>query len=118
MIVGIGTDIIEIDRFASWRSRPYKQLRRIFSHDEIGYALSNPTKAAERFAARFAAREALYKASFGIIKSLPFLSLCAQVSFSGQPARLIFAPLAGYTVHASWSHNESHTVAFVIIEKI
>lgn len=82
MVLGIGIDAVEIERFVSWTARSHKQLQRIFSPEEITYCLQTPVKSAERFAARFAAREALYKA-FGVWQSdhtVPFLTLCKAVT--------------------------------------
>src|SRR5437660_10642865 len=78
MILGIGVDTVDIQRFALWNSYSRKKLLRIFSPQEIDYCLSNQQKSAERFAARFAAREALYKAlSYAYPhKKIPFLTLC------------------------------------------
>ena len=59
---GLGIDIVEINRFKDWYTKPKKELERIFSGEEIDYCLENKEKSAERFAARFAAREAFFKA--------------------------------------------------------
>lgn len=92
MIVGIGIDLVEIKRFAHWYKRPEKELLRLFSPEEIIYCLSNQTKSAERFAARFAAREACYKALCNIVpqNSLPFLKFCRAMRIeSKKPPQLI-----------------------------
>jgi holo-[acyl-carrier protein] synthase len=62
MIVGIGTDLAEVDRIAESIERfGDRFLNRIYSERERQYSLrkANP---AERFAARFAAKEAGMKA--------------------------------------------------------
>ena len=64
MIVGIGIDSVEINRFKNWKTYQYVKLRRIFSENEIAYCLAAPTKIDERFALRFAAREA-FLSSYG-----------------------------------------------------
>src|SRR5947209_6680335 len=80
MIVGVGIDSVEIERFTHWHQRPHKQLTRVFSTSEIRYCLSVSSKSAERFAARFAAKEAFYKAVHGIISTkLPLLGVCSHV---------------------------------------
>ena len=50
MILGVGIDAVEIARFADWHTKSDKQLRRIFSEEEMAYCLSVPAKTAERFA--------------------------------------------------------------------
>lgn len=62
MIQAIGLDAVEIERFAHWHTFSCSQLERIFSSEEIAYCLSIPALSAQRFAARFAAREAFFKA--------------------------------------------------------
>ncbi len=92
MIVGIGIDSVEIKRFAHWHERPEKELLRLFSPEEITYCLSNQTKNAERFAVRFAAREACYKAVCNILPqdSVPFLKFCKAMRIkSKKPPQLI-----------------------------
>lgn len=58
----VGIDIVEVNRFASFNVYKRQTLLRIFSAEEITYALSNTTKYSERFAVRFAAKEAFLKA--------------------------------------------------------
>jgi len=62
MIIGLGIDAVEISRFANWPTYTEARLLQIFSPVEIAYALLVPLKASERLAARFAAKEAAYKA--------------------------------------------------------
>jgi holo-[acyl-carrier protein] synthase len=80
MILGIGLDTVDIERFNDWHTHSKEKLQKIFSEEEITYCLESPTKSAERFAVRFAAREALFKA-LGSYKSdhiIPFLTLCKK----------------------------------------
>ena len=80
MILGIGIDSVEIHRFSHWSRYSQTTLRRIFSPQEIAYCLSSERNAAQRFAVRFAAREALYKAIASYAPHMPpFLQLCASV---------------------------------------
>ena len=62
MIVGTGIDIAEVDRIAQSIARFGRRFtERIFTSDEIRYCESKANKA-ERYAARFAAKEAGMKA--------------------------------------------------------
>ncbi len=62
MIVGTGIDIVEVPRVAQAIERfGDRFLQRIYTPDEIRYCQSK-RNAAERFAARFAAKEAALKA--------------------------------------------------------
>ncbi len=84
MIVGLGIDSIEIERFSHWNRFSKQMLQRLFSEAEIAYCLQNGTTAAQRFAARFAAREAFFKAIQTAYPKtyLPFLSICRIISLS------------------------------------
>ena len=62
MIVGTGVDIAEVSRIAASIERFGRRfVERIFTADEIRYCESKANKA-ERYAARFAAKEAAMKA--------------------------------------------------------
>ena len=82
MMLGIGVDSVEIKRFADWNTYSNPKLLRIFSQEEIDYCLNSPIKSAERFALRFAAREAFFKAFCQMIpeQKIPFLTVCKQVA--------------------------------------
>jgi holo-[acyl-carrier protein] synthase len=125
MILGIGVDTVDIKRFALWHTYTQKTLRRIFSQEEIDYCLIDVNKSAERFAVRFAAREALYKAlSYAFPdKKIPFLTLCSQsiiTKIDGRPHLTIredfIFGLSGLTLHLSLSHSCMIATAFIIIE--
>ena len=61
MVVGVGTDLVDLDRFRQAAERTPGILTRYFTADEQAYAerRGDPT---ERYAARFAAKEAVMKA--------------------------------------------------------
>lgn len=61
MIVGIGTDLVALDRFRATLDRTPTVVERVFTDRERDYCLArrDPT---ERFAGRFAAKEAVLKA--------------------------------------------------------
>ncbi len=59
----VGIDLVQVSRIAeSMETFGERFLRRIFTEDEIAYATAEPTRSAERLAARFAAKEATIKA--------------------------------------------------------
>ena len=127
MIVGIGIDLVDITRFAQWHTWPLKKLQRLFSVNEIEYCLRSTDAAAQRFAARFAAREALYKAvcSAGAVKPA-FFTLCSNMSIIGHPPHIvmqqefveqIFGTGRSLKFHLSLTHANQCAGAVVIIEK-
>ena len=61
MILGIGIDTINIDRFNEYQLHDHDKLRKLFSQDEIDYCLKKE-RPATHFASRFATREAFFKA--------------------------------------------------------
>ena len=98
MIKGVGIDAVEIERFAEWKNKTHDQLLKVFSEPEIEYCLSNETLSAERFAVRFAAREAFYKALCMMIPeyAAPFSLTARLISFSHQNNGALIA-------HPQWS---------------
>jgi len=62
MILGIGIDSVDIARFAHWHTYSRAMLLRVFSPHDLDFCLQKPELSAQRFASRFAAREATYKA--------------------------------------------------------
>jgi len=125
MILGIGVDSVEIERFAAWHTYLPKKLSRIFSQEEIEYCLGDKNKSAQRFAVRFAAREALYKALCQAYpdKKIPFLTLCRNttiIKVNGYPQIImdeIGMKMNSLKIHLSLSHSHTIATAFVIIEK-
>ncbi len=134
MILGIGIDSVEIDRFEKWHLYKCKSLTKIFNQIEIDYCLSNNKKSAERFAVRFAAKEAFLKAIFQHTcqkKPLTLLTICKNVALinaqSGMPELVIdWKNLLPYLtiqtvplkVHVSLTHSNTLATAFIILEKI
>jgi len=126
MILGIGVDAVEIERFFLWYTYTEKKLLRIFSPQEIDYCLQDKQKSTERFAVRFAAREALYKALSQAYPNtkIPFLTLCANTvitKINGRPHIIIRDDIginiSSLTFHLSLSHSRAVATAFVVIEQ-
>jgi phosphopantetheine--protein transferase-like protein len=126
MILGIGVDSVEVARFANWYTYSRKKLSKIFSDQEIDYCLSLPIKSAERFAVRFAAREALYKAynSWRPDHQIPFLTFCKAVTISkkvsGVPEALLNIIIVPdqCKILISLAHSHTTATAFAILEQI
>jgi holo-[acyl-carrier protein] synthase len=124
MIVGTGIDIAEVDRIAQTIARFGGRFKeRVFTADEIRYCESKANKT-ERYAARFAAKEAAMKAigtgwSRGVtwrdfeVKRLP--GGRPTIVFHGKAGE-IFAKLGGVRAHLSITHTVDSAMAYVIIE--
>ena len=138
MIRAIGIDAVEINRFCHWHTKSYASLRRLFSDEEIRYCMSIKICAAERFAVRFAAREAFSKVLHTLIAphGIPFLRVCRAVSVqkqaSGVPYLVInwsnllpedmrfawyrYDACHQYTYHLSLTHTKQIATALIIAE--
>lgn len=122
--MNVGIDAVDIIRFIHWSSFSKKKLSRIFSNEEQTYILSVPEKTAERFAARFAAKEAFYKAVSALLPApQPFLhiaKLCTIESLpTGRPVMHInweALSLSPMPVQVSLTHTKTTAFAVVIIE--
>lgn len=86
MIIGLGSDIVEIVRIERLLERHYERfLNRIFTAHEQQYAIST-TKTAARLAKRFAAKEACVKAlGTGISAGITWKDIEVQNNQQGQP---------------------------------
>lgn len=126
--VGIGIDSVEIERFKEWHTYSEKSLRRIFSPSEIVYCLAVQAKSAERFAARFAVREAFLKALSSAYPTIKFslLTVCKAIEITktsyGAPQALINWKLlnlseSNINCHISWTHTQLIATAIVMIEQ-
>ncbi|MGA3210252.1 MAG: holo-ACP synthase [Terriglobales bacterium] len=124
MIVGIGIDIIEVKRIAASIDRFGERfLHRVFTPAEIRYCDSKINRD-ERYAARFAAKEAGMKAiGTGWRRGVTWRDVEVQREPSGQP-RLAFTGRAGEFAAAlgvkrafvSLTHTAEHAIAQVILE--
>ena len=124
MIFGIGTDIIEVERVKQKVEAGKGFKEKVFSSNEIAYCESQTFKA-ENYAARFAAKEAFFKAlGTGWIGEMMFHEVEVLKDDMGKPIILLsgkakeFAKTKGIKeVHLSLSHIKTIAQAFVVLEK-
>jgi phosphopantetheine--protein transferase-like protein len=80
MILGIGIDSVDIARFAHWHTYSRAMLLRVFSPHDLDFCLEKQALTAQRFASRFAVREAAYKALCAYAPTPPPLrTLCKAI---------------------------------------
>jgi holo-[acyl-carrier protein] synthase len=124
MVVGIGTDLIEIARIQQSIARfGDRFLRRVFTPGEIAYCQCKKN-AAESFAARFAAKEAGAKAlGTGISQGISWLELEVARQPGGRPTLHLTGraaqralQLAVATVSLSLTHSKDIALAVVVME--
>lgn len=122
MILGIGTDLFEVDRMRKAIEKQTSFVDGVFTIHEINYCnqFKNST---ERFAARYAAKEALLKAlGTGWRNGITFLDIDITNDKLGKPsitltgkAKQIADKLKVTNIHVSMSHTKTLANAFVII---
>jgi holo-[acyl-carrier protein] synthase len=114
MIHGVGVDIIEIARvekaIARWGRR---FLEHIFTEEEIAYSQRH-ARPAQHFAARFAAKEAVFKA-VGDDPRLAWKDIVISNDPQGKPRCGIVRGNLNRTVHLSLSHGKDYAVASAVI---
>ena len=123
MITGLGLDVIEVERVAEKIEKEQGFRELVFSPAEIEYCEPKAHKY-EHYAARFAAKEALFKAlgtgwasgtSFNEIVILGDESGKPQVSFIGETAETL-KHINMLKVKISLSHLKNIAAAVVVIE--
>ena len=125
MIVGTGIDIAEVYRIAASVERFGRRfVERVFTEAEIRYCESKANKA-ERYAARFAAKEAGMKAiGTGWSRGVRWRDIEVQRQPGGRPtvafhgkAGEYFAKLGAEQAHLSLTHTKGMALAVVVLER-
>ncbi len=125
MVVGLGTDLIEIERIAHSVERFGEAfLQRIFTPGEIAYCQRKKKNAAESLAARFAAKEAGAKAlGTGISRGVSWLEFEVrrlpgqrpELHLSGR-AEEVAKALGIRRLSLSLAHSRGLSIAVVVAE--
>ncbi len=120
MIVGIGTDIVEVQRFSSWLHNQ-ALLNRFFHADEVEYIRSN--NAVQTIAARFAAKEAFVKALGTGFRGITLSNICTKNNEYGKPYIVLYDDVeelykasGANKMHITLSHEKKYASAFVVLE--
>jgi len=125
MIVGIGVDIVDIRRVRGVLERQGDRfVRRVFTAAEQDYCRAHRDPS-PYFAARFAAKEALFKAlGTGWARGVTWRDAEVQRQENGAPrlmltgcARKLADQQGARRAHVSLSHSEETAIAVVILEK-
>jgi len=124
MILGIGTDLIEVARIArAFEKFGARFASRILLPDEIAYCQSH-RKPAPFLAARFAAKEAISKAfGTGIGAELGWQDMEIRRRDSGEPwvllhgkGKLLYETRGACQLLISLSHTENYATAMAVLE--
>ena len=125
LVIGLGTDLIEIERIAHSVERYGEAfLRRVFTAGEIEYCQRKKKNPEESFAARFAAKEAGAKAlGTGISRGVSWLEFEVrrlpgqrpELYLSGR-AQEVAKALGIRRVSLSLAHSRGLSIAVVVAE--
>lgn len=123
MVIGLGIDIIEIERIQqSIENYGNRFLNKVFTPEEIKYCNSKYNKF-QHFAARFAAKEAVYKAlASGWQAGLRWKDIEIQNDASGIPSINATGKLKSFLsdstqLKISLSHSKNYVTSVAIIFK-
>lgn len=120
MIRGIGVDLCGVSRLRRSMENP-RFLERVFSEEEIRYAMerSDPAK---HLAAAFAAKESFAKAGGWGLAATGLRNVCLRRTETGpvlllaSPAQNLLARIGAHKCWVSISHDGDYAVAMVVLE--
>jgi holo-[acyl-carrier protein] synthase len=127
MIIGIGTDIVNINRIETAILRNGERfLQRVFTAGEIAYCdIAKGQRRIIRYANRFAAKEACLKA-IGLKAGISWQDIEVKNDVNGKPYLVLYVQAhnsacikagEGYRLHLSLSDDAPYATAFVVLEK-
>lgn len=122
-IFGIGIDIIEVERVKQAIERSENFKKRVFSAEEIALCDKKP-KPYQSYAARFAAKEAVFKAmGTGWIDGMAWTDISVIHDDDNRPVVQVFKKVKEFfdenkikTVQISLTHLKDIAQAFIILE--
>jgi len=124
MITGLGIDIVEVERIAEKIAKDNGFRELVFSANEIAYCESKTHKY-EHYAARFAAKEAFFKAlGTGWPEGTAFNEVEIVNNEQGKPeikllglTHTTIKALGNFNIMVSLTHIKSAASAVVVLEK-
>jgi holo-[acyl-carrier protein] synthase len=122
MIIGIGLDVVHVDRLRHWQNNP-GLLQRYFHPDELAAAMNRGSGAILSLAARFAAKEAFGKAIGIGLSGITLKNILVLNNHNGKPCMQLFGnaldafhAAGGEIIHISLTHERDNALAMVVIE--
>ncbi len=124
MIFGTGTDIIEISRIEKAATRTQAFLDKIFTENEQSYCEAQKAGKFQGYAARYAAKEAFFKAlGTGYRYGMSFREIEIVNDALGKPDIRVHGKTKAFVLknrivhmHLSLSHVKETALAFVVLE--
>jgi holo-[acyl-carrier protein] synthase len=123
MIIGIGTDIVQVSRIERVLKKNPRFEQKVFTPAESAYCNSRANPA-QSFSARFAAKEALMKAlGTGWDNGISWLEIEVLNNEFGKPAISLSGTCAEAALsmgikrlHLSLSHEKEYAIAYLVAE--
>lgn len=124
MIIGIGADIIRVERIARLLNQYPGFCHRVFTAAEIGYCNGKGNRD-QSFAVRFAAKEAVMKAlGTGWDGRINWTDIEIGKDVNGRPSVVVYNAtremidsLGVDRIHISLSHEKEYALAYVVLER-
>lgn len=123
MIIGIGTDIIEIKRIEKVINRTDSFIKKLFTNNEIEYFKSKGLKG-NVIAGNFAAKEAISKAIGTGFRGFGLKDIEVLRDELGKPIVKLsdkiyeLLDVKEFNIHVSISHSEENAIAYAVMEVI
>ena len=123
MIIGIGTDIIEIERIEKVINRTSSFIEKSFTHNEIEYFKLKGLKG-NVIAGNFAAKEAISKAIGTGFRGFGLKDIEVLRDELGKPIVKLsdkiyeLLDVKEFSIHISISHSKENAIAYAVIEVI
>lgn len=122
MILGVGVDIVHVNRMERWAGQP-GIYERFFHPEELKDARARGSAMVLSLAARFAAKEAFGKALGTGLRGIRLSDIRVISNFNGKPDILLYDTAAealkrvrGTQLHLSLTHERDNAIAFVLLE--
>ena len=113
--IGIGTDIVKINRFREKTFNENKSFYdQIFSNEEIEYCL-NFKDPYIHFAGKFAIKESVIKA---LSEKISFKDILTINQDSKPSVKLLLKNTKNYNFLVSMSHENDYAIAYVLVNEI
>lgn len=122
MIIGVGVDIIEIERIKEAFELNSLFIQKLFNKNEIAYFESRKLRP-EYVAGRFAAKEAVAKALGTGFRDFNMRDIEIDRTSLGKPtvilkgkAKMLAEKNGDYKMHVSISHDKQSAIAYAVLE--
>lgn len=123
MIIGLGSDIVEVDRIEKIIKRTPSFINGVFTEREIDHFI-NKTNKYESAAGIFAAKEAVSKALGSGVRGFGLKDIEITYTELGKPIMKLSEKinnkftLSEYKIHVTISHTRNNAISFVVIEEV